>query len=1857
MSEAGRSSIGVRIRPNAHDFIRDLRAQLSSKRYTFYVNVGAQTGQATGDVRQWAKTTLPQINAKVPVSASLVKANADIIQWRSKVRKTTVAVPITADLSQANREVELWRRAAGRDMEIRVKANVVGRGSVDSVRRSLERDAKVQVKVDNSQVRQEVKEALDQPGLFTIEVDAKTKKAKAKVTEFFDEVRGEQLEMDLGVQTKPAEAEVKEFKKKAAADPITAELRLRKLKAQAELAELRLKERAKKIEIDVEVKAGAADRFTKNLRDIEERVGNFTVLRSIDAGPVTLGKPTGLIGTLVTATALAGLLPGVVTGIAALSDALVRLAGAAALVPGAIGGIAASFATFSIGTQGFGTAVSALFDMWNEGSDKMQTQAKKTVTAQNNLRRAVVDEARAQREVGNARREATRELRDLNNELRGSVLNEAQAILDLQKARDRIAQGGFDNQTDFLQAKLDEAKAEQSLIDVREKNVRLQEDANEKSAKGVEGSDQVTQAMENQARATEAVAAAMEAVNDAQSQGATSVFNDALAQLSPNAREAIEAIAGLKGGIFDFKNELQDTIFQGVGPAITAGFNNLMPVIGPGMTAIAQGLNQNILAVFDSLQSADGQSIIERILGGTAEAQKALTKVIDPLVRGIGTLVAAGAEHLPQVVDLIGRLADRFANFIEAADRNGNLDKFLDDGIKALSDIAELGINAIQIINDFSNAFRGAFGDDLLSSMVKITDRWHEFLSSAEGQQRLNGYISDARDIFNDWKPVLEKLPELFDAAQDGAMIFLNNITPLLEAMAWTLEKMPWLIEAVALVWLGGKMLSAVGTAVKLAQAIWGVAGALQSAIGFAGGLATQLGLIPTSLIDKFAGPNGPFRIAGALGGVGAAWGSLDTINGNNNDWLGILGGAGGGALAGASVAGAPGAVVGGTIGLLAGILTAVKQGNQDTTEIVRLTRIQMDADKIKYPGQNVNAQNLLPALLNGQMPVNPDVTSSDVSNAPVPDIFKNPLTAAGFADGGYTDWGRQEGRVAVVHGKEFVQPADSVGYYGRGVMEAMRSRSIPKEFFAGFDDGGPIDPNDPRAVQHLPTQTNASQPNPDGSPGIIDTVIGGATGIASNFITQGANLAQQAVGAVQGAQGGGTGGFNPLGGPTGALPGPALPAPGIDAGIPPVAPGTGPGLSTNIFGFNVPLGNTPAGWPGGQAPVGLGGGPDGFDIRKFGIGPGPVGSTPSDWVSWTANFAGETLTKFGTALTRGALDIFGLGGIMDSPYVQAATGLAGHFAGASGSGSSGVQGPGAAQTNMDVNSLLNTYAQMGMNPAYPGVPGMPNVIGPNGSALPPNTGSLPPNWWGTSGRTGSEAGLQINTIKVKRAIENNFPAIQSIGGWRTDALKWHPNGLAVDVMIPGGDTHNGANPTGKALGDQIYAWLNANKDQFGIDYILWQTDQGGNHFNHLHVNTVGGGYPPGGGMPSGANAPTGGPRPSESPSPSAAAAAANDINAPLNPATSAKVMEDAWKAASPEARAKGVASGNFTPDGKYIGKYAPKGGPAPAAPSAPAPAAKPQLPFLGPAAPGGQPKPPSGGPGSTIAPWLYDQGGILPPGHHMVSNLSGRNELVLPHSVLSRGGSYAVGGLTQGVVIPTPPPGPKPAPNPIIQAQPKIVQAQPKISQPSQQAQAPSVSQVPTPVAQPPGAPGTSGGAAPGAPVQAGPSGSAVTTQPSKEIQGSGPGTDKYNHLHPALQKGIRSGAAALGQAASTAISIAASLGAAGAAGVPGASGIGALGGLGSYAAGLIQQGGKIAENVANVGASFLVGNITGGTTQNAYGVTQRGNVPTGGTKIYDGSTQIGSIQTSDLDEYYRRENRRQAQRAQSGLGQWGSR
>lgn len=114
-----------------------------------------------------------------------------------------------------------------------------------------------------------------------------------------------------------------------------------------------------------------------------------------------------------------------------------------------------------------------------------------------------------------------------------------------------------------------------------------------------------------------------------------------------------------------------------------------------------------------------------------------------------------------------------------------------------------------------------------------------------------------------------------------------------------------------------------------------------------------------------------------------------------------------------------------------------------------------------------------------------------------------------------------------------------------------------------------------------------------------------------------------------------------------------------------------------------------------------------------------------------------------------------------------------------------------------------------------------------------------------------NEHGMQVKTILVSRSISEVFPQVHDMIGVRPDGQRWHPSGLAIDIMIP-----NAGSPEGIALGDQIVAYALRNAGRFALQDAIWRgtyytpagpSGRGNGHYDHVHITTFGGGYPNGG--------------------------------------------------------------------------------------------------------------------------------------------------------------------------------------------------------------------------------------------------------------------------------------------------------------------------------------------------------------------------------------------------------------------------
>lgn len=321
-------------------------------------------------------------------------------------------------------------------------------------------------------------------------------------------------------------------------------------------------------------------------------------------------------------------------------------------------------------------------------------------------------------------------------------------------------------------------------------------------------------------------------------------LNALLADLSPNAREFVTAVAEIKPAFDDLQNTVQDNLFAGIGDQLQTLANQDLPNFKAGLGGIATALNHNLGEVMRVLGTDSSRGLLDRILGNTSDAQERFTAAIEPMLNGLGTLAAGSTDVLPRLADGFGKATDRFNAFITEADQDGRLDTWINDGIDGLTHLGNTFINLGKSLNAITTAMGG--GDGLLSMLETGSERLQAFLNSAQGQDMLRNLFERGREELDKWLPLLETLPGLLGGVLNASSAWMDVILPPLTQVSQLLAEHPGLVQAVATAFLAWKSIQGIASVVAGLQSITtllgtGIPAASVLATASVGGLAAAL--------------------------------------------------------------------------------------------------------------------------------------------------------------------------------------------------------------------------------------------------------------------------------------------------------------------------------------------------------------------------------------------------------------------------------------------------------------------------------------------------------------------------------------------------------------------------------------------------------------------------------------------------------------------------------------------------------------------------------------------------------------------------------------------------------------------------------------------------------------------------------------------------------------------------------------------------------------------------------------------------------------------------------------------------------
>jgi len=349
-------------------------------------------------------------------------------------------------------------------------------------------------------------------------------------------------------------------------------------------------------------------------------------------------------------------------------------------------------------------------------------------------------------------------------------------------------------------------------------------------------------------------------------------FNEALKNLSPNARDFARAIRRMRGEFKSLRLHVQERLFAGMDEVIERLARRNLPVLRKGLGGIAGELGRGFKMWARWASEAETVKDTGSILKNVKNALRELAPAGRDFAAALTDIVKVGSDFLPELADGAREAAARFREFIREARQTGRLREWLREGIREFGALFRLLRNIGSIL---STVFQGITGTEsgFLQAAEKMTDRWRKFLKSIEGQQSLrtlnetlkaisaalrqvlSGGFEQFGDILRAILPFLAEFTKIIGGALVAA---LKIVGPLLENIAEFMSaNKDWLAPVIAgmLLFTKGlnllqkplKLLAAglllVRGRAKVAGAALGAAG-LAGAIGGRGGRGGLLGVV-----------------------------------------------------------------------------------------------------------------------------------------------------------------------------------------------------------------------------------------------------------------------------------------------------------------------------------------------------------------------------------------------------------------------------------------------------------------------------------------------------------------------------------------------------------------------------------------------------------------------------------------------------------------------------------------------------------------------------------------------------------------------------------------------------------------------------------------------------------------------------------------------------------------------------------------------------------------------------------------------------------------------------------------------------
>ncbi|MGW2089676.1 phage tail protein [Streptomyces sp. NPDC001880] len=279
-------------------------------------------------------------------------------------------------------------------------------------------------------------------------------------------------------------------------------------------------------------------------------------------------------------------------------------------------------------------------------------------------------------------------------------------------------------------------------------------------------------------------------------------YNEALAKLTPNARDFVTSLKNMGAQFSAVRKAVQERLFDGLGKQITTAGKVALPVLKKGLADTAGALNAMGSGVLSAAKNLSTSGQLGRAITGANNGLANLSKIPGQFVTGLTQIAVAASPAFDRLTKAAGGAATRIADRISKSLASGSMTKTIDQAVALAGQLFDVLGNVGTILkNVFAPA--AAAGGNFLSILQGVTGELAKATASQEVQSAL-------RALFETLALVGKTVAPLVGQA-------LKALGPVIEELAEPAQKLVGVLGGAL-----GRILTALGPVLKAAAGAFG---------------------------------------------------------------------------------------------------------------------------------------------------------------------------------------------------------------------------------------------------------------------------------------------------------------------------------------------------------------------------------------------------------------------------------------------------------------------------------------------------------------------------------------------------------------------------------------------------------------------------------------------------------------------------------------------------------------------------------------------------------------------------------------------------------------------------------------------------------------------------------------------------------------------------------------------------------------------------------------------------------------------------------------------------------------------------